>query len=73
MPTLSSVPDDVDCLYRFDSEGKSASMESVGSGVVSLGRGGARSMYSDRVFISHITGNPSIGEDKVRVKPFVAK
>ncbi|KAK4779372.1 hypothetical protein SAY86_006900 [Trapa natans] len=48
----------------FDSEGKGTSMESVGSGVVSSARGGARSMYSDRVSISHITSNPSMGEDK---------
>lgn len=48
-------------------------MELVGSGVVSLGRGGTRSMYSDRVFISHITSNPSMGEEKVRVKTFYCK
>ncbi|OWM65228.1 replication protein A 70 kDa DNA-binding subunit B [Punica granatum] len=48
----------------FDSEGKGTSMAPVGSGVIAPGRGGARSMYSDRVFISHITGNQSVGEDK---------
>ncbi|KAK4750457.1 hypothetical protein SAY87_003939 [Trapa incisa] len=48
----------------FDSEGKGTAMESVGSGAVSSARGGARSMYSDRISISHITSNPSLGEEK---------
>lgn len=46
-------------------------MESVGSGVVPSARGGTRSMYSDSVLISHITSNPSMGEDKVRVRTFL--
>ncbi|KAK4782483.1 hypothetical protein SAY86_016585 [Trapa natans] len=48
----------------FDSEGKGTAMESVGSDAVSSARGGARSMYSDRISISHITSNPSLGEEK---------
>lgn len=52
-------------MCRFDSEGKSASMASIGSGISPLSKGGSRSMYSDRVSLSHITSNPSMGEDKV--------
>ncbi|KAL3748603.1 hypothetical protein ACJRO7_009786 [Eucalyptus globulus] len=48
----------------FDSEGKGSSMDSVGSGITALSRNGSRSMYSDRVFLSHFTSNPSLGEDK---------
>ncbi|XP_048136084.1 replication protein A 70 kDa DNA-binding subunit B isoform X3 [Rhodamnia argentea] len=48
----------------FDSEGKASSMDSVGSGIMASSRNGSRSMYSDRVFVSHFTSNPSLGEDK---------
>ncbi|KAI3412453.1 Replication protein A subunit [Psidium guajava] len=48
----------------FDSEGKASSMNSVGSGIMASSRNGSRSMYSDRVFLSHFTSNPSLGEDK---------
>ncbi|KAL3513035.1 hypothetical protein ACH5RR_025752 [Cinchona calisaya] len=49
----------------FDSEGKETSLSSIGAGLSpnTIG-GGARSMYSDRVFLSHIISNPSLGEDK---------
>lgn len=52
---------------RFDSEGKASSMDSVGSGIMASSRNGSRSMYSDRVFLSHFTSNPSLGEDKVNM------
>lgn len=48
----------------YDSEGKETSMASVGSGLSPSTKSGARSMYSDRVSLSHITSNPSLGEDK---------
>ncbi|KAF8041574.1 hypothetical protein BT93_A0234 [Corymbia citriodora subsp. variegata] len=48
----------------FDSEGKSSSMDFVGSGAAASSKNGSRSMYSDRVFLSHFNGNPSLGEDK---------
>ncbi|KAJ4767487.1 Replication protein A 70 kDa DNA-binding subunit A [Rhynchospora pubera] len=49
----------------YDSEGKGASMASIGSDMVSPNsKNGARSMYSDRVFLSHITSDPSLGHDK---------
>nr|CAD1837939.1 unnamed protein product [Ananas comosus var. bracteatus] len=48
----------------YDSEGKGASMASVGSDIVSSSRTGLRSMYSDRVFLSQITNDPSLGQDK---------
>lgn len=41
-------------------------MASVGSSISSgLSMGGVRSFHSDRVFISHITKDPSLGQDKV--------
>lgn len=42
-------------------------MASVGSGLSPSTKSGARSMYSDRVSISHITSNPSLGGDKVYI------
>ncbi|XP_071721963.1 replication protein A 70 kDa DNA-binding subunit B-like [Rutidosis leptorrhynchoides] len=48
----------------FDSEGKGASMASIGAGLGSSPSGGMRSMYSDRVSLSHITSNPSLGSEK---------
>ncbi|XP_058070460.1 replication protein A 70 kDa DNA-binding subunit B [Magnolia sinica] len=49
----------------YDSEGKGTSMASVGSSMVSgSSKVGARSMYSDRVFLSHIVSDPSMGQDK---------
>ncbi|KAK9116008.1 hypothetical protein Sjap_014955 [Stephania japonica] len=49
----------------YNSEGRGASMDSVGSGVISASpKNGLRSMYSDRVSLSHITSNPSLGENK---------
>ncbi|KAH7528873.1 hypothetical protein FEM48_Zijuj05G0124000 [Ziziphus jujuba var. spinosa] len=48
----------------YDSEGKGASMASIGAGVSPATKTGARSMYSDRVLLSHITENHSMGEDK---------
>ena len=56
-----------DYLCRFDSEGKETSLASVGAGLSPTTKGGARSMYSDRVFLSHIVSNSSLGEDKVFV------
>ncbi|KAF6165037.1 hypothetical protein GIB67_000621 [Kingdonia uniflora] len=46
----------------YTSEGKGTSMDSIGSGVSS--KSGSRSMYADRVFLSHITSNTSLGDDK---------
>ncbi|KAJ0963496.1 hypothetical protein J5N97_028618 [Dioscorea zingiberensis] len=49
----------------FDSEGKGTSMASVGSGLISASsRTGAKSMYSDRVLLSHITDDLTLGQDK---------
>lgn len=49
----------------YDSEGKEASLASVGAGMTPSPNAGGRSMYTDRVSISHITSNQSLGEDKV--------
>ncbi|CAH8270432.1 unnamed protein product [Arabidopsis lyrata] len=48
----------------YDAEGKETSMSAIGSGMSSSANNGSRSMYSDRVFLSHITSNPSLGEEK---------
>ncbi|EFH47563.1 hypothetical protein ARALYDRAFT_908753 [Arabidopsis lyrata subsp. lyrata] len=48
----------------YDAEGKETSMSAIGSGMGSSANNGSRSMYSDRVFLSHITSNPSLGEEK---------
>ncbi|CAA0840645.1 Replication protein A 70 kDa DNA-binding subunit B [Striga hermonthica] len=48
----------------YDSEGKDTSLASIGAGLNPLAKGGARSLYSDRVSLSHITNDPSLGEDK---------
>ncbi|KAJ4972807.1 hypothetical protein NE237_005981 [Protea cynaroides] len=56
------IPESKKLKSWYDSEGKGSSMASVGSGLISTTKTG-RSMYSDRVFVSHITSNPSLGED----------
>ncbi|KAL6175422.1 hypothetical protein ACLB2K_052063 [Fragaria x ananassa] len=48
----------------YDSEGKEVSMASVGSGMSPSANSGAWSMYSDRIPLSHLKDNPSLGEDK---------
>lgn len=41
-------------------------MASVGSGLSPTIKSGGRSMFTDRVSLSHITSNPSLGDEKVR-------
>nr|XP_019709949.1 replication protein A 70 kDa DNA-binding subunit B isoform X2 [Elaeis guineensis] len=48
----------------YDSEGKGTQMASVGSTMNSSSKTGLRSMYSDRVLLSHITNDPTMGQDK---------
>ncbi|KAK1307194.1 hypothetical protein QJS10_CPA10g01978 [Acorus calamus] len=49
----------------YDSEGKETSMSSVGSTMASsMSNNGSRSMYSNRVFLSHIINDPTLGQDK---------
>ncbi|KAL5217328.1 hypothetical protein ABZP36_018012 [Zizania latifolia] len=48
----------------YDSEGKSTSMASVGADMGASRAGGLRSMYNDRVFLSNITSDPNLGQDK---------
>ncbi|KAF8399600.1 hypothetical protein HHK36_015469 [Tetracentron sinense] len=57
------IPESKKLRSWYDSEGKGTSMASVGSGMISTSKSGMRSMYSDRVCLSHITSNPSLGED----------
>ncbi|XP_022135312.1 replication protein A 70 kDa DNA-binding subunit B-like isoform X2 [Momordica charantia] len=48
----------------YDSEGKAMSMASVSSGLSPSSKTGSRSMYSDRVSLSHILQGKSLGEEK---------
>ncbi|KAG6474057.1 hypothetical protein ZIOFF_067981 [Zingiber officinale] len=48
----------------YDSKGKGTPMASVGSSLVSSTKNGLRSMHTDRVFLTHITENQSLGQDK---------
>ncbi|KAL4281325.1 hypothetical protein GQ457_03G017910 [Hibiscus cannabinus] len=59
----------------YDSEGIGSSMANIGMGLSPSSRTGARSMYTDRVSLSHITGNPSLGDEKpafFSIKAFVS-
>ncbi|KAL9243304.1 hypothetical protein vseg_017206 [Gypsophila vaccaria] len=47
----------------YDSEGKEAPMASVGAGL-SPSSNSVRSLYTDRVTVSEITSNPSLGDEK---------
>ncbi|KAK9278051.1 hypothetical protein L1049_027609 [Liquidambar formosana] len=60
----TDMPESKKLRSWYDSEGKEASMASVGSGMSPSSKGGMQSMYSDRVRLSYITSNPSLGEDK---------
>lgn len=46
-------------------------MASVGSGLSPSANSGAWSMYSDRVSLSHLKDNPSLGGDKVMLFPLM--
>ncbi|KAG6401797.1 hypothetical protein SASPL_138662 [Salvia splendens] len=48
----------------YDSEGKDTSLAAIGNDSSPSNRNGARSMYTDRVTLSHITSNLSLGEDQ---------
>lgn len=49
-------------------------MASIGSNLISPNsKTGSRSMYSDRVFLSQITDDPTLGQDKVRTDEFANK
>ncbi|XVF49955.1 hypothetical protein PTKIN_Ptkin04bG0057800 [Pterospermum kingtungense] len=69
------VPEAKKLRSWYDSEGKESSMASIGSGLSPLSKTGGRSMYIDRVSLSHIIGNQSLGEDKpafFSIKAFVS-
>ncbi|RCV45907.1 hypothetical protein SETIT_9G491000v2 [Setaria italica] len=48
----------------YDNEGKGTSMAPIGADMGAARAGGLRSMYSDRVFLSHITSDPNMGQEK---------
>ncbi|KAL8130385.1 hypothetical protein V2J09_019540 [Rumex salicifolius] len=58
------MPESQNLRSWYDSEGKEASMASVGAGMSPSMPSGGRSMYSDRVSLSHITSTTLLGEDK---------
>lgn len=59
-----NIPEAKKLRCWYDSEGKEATMASVGSGSSPTSMNGNRSVYSDRVLLSHITSNSSLGDDK---------
>ncbi|XP_022769316.1 replication protein A 70 kDa DNA-binding subunit B-like [Durio zibethinus] len=69
------IPEAMQLRSWYDSEGKGSSMAPIGSGLSPSSKTGARSIYSDRVSLSHITGNPSLGDDKpafFSIKAFIS-
>lgn len=52
-------------VRRYEFEGKDAAMDALGSGSSPISNNGIRSVYSDRVPLSHITSNQSLGDMKV--------
>nr|AGT15869.1 replication protein [Saccharum hybrid cultivar R570] len=48
----------------YDSEGKDTSLAPVGAEMGATRAGGLKSMYSDRVFLSHITSDPAMGQER---------
>ncbi|KAK6921000.1 Replication protein A, OB domain [Dillenia turbinata] len=58
------VPEAEKLRSWYDSEGKGKSMASVGTGMSSSPQSGARSMYTERVSLSYIINNQSLGEEK---------
>jgi replication factor A1 len=55
-----------DLSNRYDSEGKDTSLAPISAEAGATRAGGFKSMYSDRVFLSHITSDPAMGQEKVR-------
>lgn len=51
-------------MCRFVSEGKETAMAPVGASLSPSTQSGGRSMYDDRVTLSHITSNPLLGDPK---------
>ncbi|BAT76517.1 hypothetical protein LR48_Vigan01g273100 [Vigna angularis] len=58
------VPEAKKLRSWYESEGKDASMDSVGSGSSPTSNNGIRSVYTDRVPLAHITSDQSLGETK---------
>ncbi|PUZ42179.1 hypothetical protein GQ55_9G564700 [Panicum hallii var. hallii] len=58
------LPEAQNLKLWYDSEGKGTSMAPIGADMGAARAGGLRSMYSDRVFLSHITSDPNMGQEK---------
>lgn len=58
------TPDANKLRYWYESEGKGTSMASVGTGMSPSSNSATRSVYSDRVTLSHLTSNPALGDGK---------
>ncbi|CAL5198466.1 unnamed protein product [Lathyrus oleraceus] len=56
------VPEAQKLRCWYDSEGKDTAMAALSAGSINSNAG--RSVYSDRVLLSHITSNPSLGAEK---------
>ncbi|XP_062216405.1 replication protein A 70 kDa DNA-binding subunit B-like [Phragmites australis] len=58
------MPEAQELRSWYDTEGQGTSMAPVGADMGAARAGGLRSMYSDRVFLTHITSDPTLGQDK---------
>ncbi|GJN08659.1 hypothetical protein PR202_ga26603 [Eleusine coracana subsp. coracana] len=58
------MPEAQELRSWYDSEGKGTSLAPIGADMGGARAGGLKSLYSDRVFLSHITNDPTMGQDK---------
>ncbi|KAG5056551.1 hypothetical protein AAZX31_05G019900 [Glycine max] len=58
------IPEAKNLRSWYDFEGKDAAMDSVGSGSSPISNNGIRSVYTDRIHLSDIISNPSLGDGK---------
>jgi len=58
------LPEAKNLMSWYDSEGKDISLALISAEAGATRAGGFKSMYSDRVFLSHITSDPAMGQEK---------
>ncbi|AQK84362.1 Replication protein A 70 kDa DNA-binding subunit B [Zea mays] len=58
------LPEAKNLMSWYDSEGKDTSLVPISAEAGATRAGGFKSMYFDRVFLSYITSNPSMGQEK---------
>lgn len=58
------LPETKNLMSWYVSEGKDISLAPISAEAGATRAGGFKSMYSDRVFLSHITSDPAMGQEK---------